>query len=214
MHLGFIGMAGAGKSYWATKFADAGFTCFHCDDLIAAHLRTELGAPLLTMHDVGEWMGMPYDQGFPEREEKYLHYEREVLQTLTTMLSNQENDRRKFVIDMTGSAIYAGSGILSALRRHLTIVYFSVSSDAHEQMLQSYLAQPRPVVWNGYFKSGCAANTADALASCYPQLISSREALYESLCHIKLDYSTHRRPGFTVEELMALVKTSDRKNVP
>jgi hypothetical protein len=157
---------------------------------------------------------MPYDPGFSQREEKYLYYERKVLQSLTTMLANQGDHQRRFVIDMSGSAIYTGDDILSALRRHLTIVYFAVSADAHEQMLQNYLAQPRPIVWNGQFEPGCASTVDEALACCYPQLIASREAHYESLCDVKVDYSIHRQPGFTVEELTTFVRKHLNGHLP
>ena len=45
MRLALIGMAGAGKTYWADKLGGAGFKHICCDELIAAELASELKRP-------------------------------------------------------------------------------------------------------------------------------------------------------------------------
>ena len=50
MVIGLIGMAGIGKSRWAARLADAGFTALHCDDLIAERLRIEHNANTVTVY--------------------------------------------------------------------------------------------------------------------------------------------------------------------
>lgn len=144
MHLGFIGMSGAGKSYWGAQLADAGFTVLHCDDLIAARLRVELGQPLLTLNDVGDWMGLPYEDGYRAHEETYLAHERAVMTEIAELLAHPDSNRRRFVVDMTGSAVYMPAALLAALRQHLVVVYFAVSAQVHAQMLRAYTAAPRP----------------------------------------------------------------------
>jgi shikimate kinase len=213
MHFGFIGMAGVGKSYWAQKFSEVGYTCFHCDDIIAAHLQAELGESLATVHDLGDWMGFPDETGYLQKEEKYLELERQTLQEIAEVLANGNSENSQYVIDMTGSAIYTGSEVLQKLRQHLTIVYFGVSTDVHQQMLQEYMARPRPLVWRGIFQSQLREPLATSLARCYPQLIENRERMYEELCDIKLDYQIHRRPGLTVDEFLTYVQgqIQDRK---
>jgi shikimate kinase len=212
MHLGFMGMAGVGKSYWSEKFAEAGFSCFHCDGIIASHLRAELGNGLETVHDLGDWMGFPYEADFRRKEEKYLALERQTLANILCMLAENDDPNRRFVVDMTGSAVYVGEDLLGALRRHMTIVYFGVSAEAQAQLLQDYVARPRPVLWQGIYHANGDESPAAALARCYPRLIRDRERLYESWCDIKLEYDFHRRPGLTVEEFLSYVQsgTGDR----
>ena len=68
MQIGLLGMWGVGKTYWATKLAQAGFDRFHCDDLIAAPLQQEVGQSLTTVYDLGAWMGLPNEETFCEKE--------------------------------------------------------------------------------------------------------------------------------------------------
>lgn len=207
MHFGFIGMAGVGKSYWAEKLAAIGYTCFHCDDMIAEQLQAELGESLSTVHDLGNWMGFPHEQTYPEKEQKYLSLETQILQTIGDRLAAGALGQERTVIDMTGSAIYTGAGVLQRLRQFVTVVYFSVSADVHQQMLQEYIAQPRPVVWQGMYGPLNGESPSMTLARCYPQLIAQRERMYEEICDVKLDYEVHRRPGFTVDDFLAYVQT-------
>ncbi len=206
MHLGFMGMAGIGKSYWAARFAEAGFTCFHCDDMIASHLRTELGEDMVTVHDLGDWMGFPFQPEFAQKEARYLDLERQTLRQIVQILADNNGADRRCVVDMTGSAVYVGEDLLHELRQHMTIVYFGVSQEAHAHLLQEYIARPRPVLWQGIYDGNGNEPPEITLARCYPQLIAHRSQLYEAWCDVKLDYEVHRRPGLTVEEFLEQVK--------
>ena len=118
MHLGLMGMAGVGKSYWAARFAEAGFTCFHCEDIIASHLRAELGEALVTVHDLGDWMGFPHQPDFAAKEAKYLALEEQTLRDIVRILAENDDPDRRFVVDMTGSAVYVDEDLLRELRRY------------------------------------------------------------------------------------------------
>jgi hypothetical protein len=206
MHLGFMGMAGVGKSYWAARFAEAGFTCFHCDDIIASHLRAELGEALVTVHDLGDWMGFPHQPDFAAKEAKYLALEEQTLRDIVRILAENDDPDRRFVVDMTGSAVYVDEDLLRELRRHMTIVYFGVSEDAYTHLLEEYIARPRPVLWQGIYHSNGDESPETALTRCYPRLIAHRTRLYETWCDVKLDYHVHRRPGLTVEAFLEQVR--------
>lgn len=205
MHLGFIGMSGAGKSYWGMRLSEVGFHVLHCDDLIAARLRAELDQPLLTLTEVGDWMGLPYEAGYAEREARYLAHEQAVMQEILEQLRQHNAAGESFVVDMTGSAVYMDAALLAALRQYLTVVYFAVSDQVHTQMLQAYIAAPRPVVWQGLYQPRSGESPSETLARCYPQLIATRETLYEAWCDVKLSYAQHRQPDLTAEEFLCMV---------
>ena len=206
MRLGLLGMSGVGKTYWATKLAEAGFECWHCDDLIAARLQTILGQPLVTSYDMGHWMGFPYEPGFKEREEIFVSCEAEVLQEIIDHLAQERNSTSNLVVDMTGSAIYAGESIFTCLREFIAVVYLSLSSELHQYLLSEYAAHPVSLVWQGQFHKKADETNALALAHCYSHLIAFRESRYEKYCDITLEYHTHRRGQLTSEEFLQCIR--------
>lgn len=199
MIIGLIGMSGAGKSYWSAQLVAAGFNGYSCDDLIAEQLEAEIGVPRASLHEMGDWMGLPYEPTYPEREALYLRHETRVLRRIVSEIPHMDAADQNLVIDLTGSAIYVDPSILRALRRIATIVYLAVSPDLHDHLLAEYLANPRPVIWNGLFQPYPHETAATALARCYPRLIASREQSYELFCDVKLDHTIHRRSGMDVD---------------
>ncbi len=58
----------------------------------------------------------------------------------------------RLVVDMGGSAIYAGESMFLRLRNLMTVVYLAITPKIHTQMLQEYMRRPRPIIWNGLFQ--------------------------------------------------------------
>ena len=204
--LGLIGMSGAGKSAWAQKLADAGWSWLHCDQLIAEKLgaRSEVAAG--AVHDLGNWMGLPHEAGYAEREAIYLQYENEVLREIIQAVSNHSAPARDIIIDLTGSAIYVDRELLDRLRSLATIVYLAVSPKLHRQMLHDYLAHPRPIVWNTNYQPLPGEVPAATLARCYPRLVAAREQQYREISDVILDETLHRDPAFDVDALLRYVE--------
>lgn len=203
MKLSLIAMSGSGKSYWSAKLATHGFRHFDCDHMIAAKL-----APVLTRSDgtvlsLGEWMGFPFQQGYRERESRYLAYEKKVLAEIFSAIKNEPvGPRAKIVIDTTGSVIYTGKKCLAQLRRHTTVVYLEIPFDIKDQMLTAYRTDPRPVLWQDKFVPKPDETNEDALARCYSELLADRERKYERHAHITIPYNQYRKKGWATADFL------------
>jgi shikimate kinase len=209
MQIGLIGMSGAGKTSWAMKLAAAGFEHIDCDRLIAAKLSAALDRSLATMDDLGAWLGFPYEAGFRDKEACYVGCEIAVLREIADMLDRRGD--QNLVVDMGGSAIYAGKAMFLKLQRLMTVVYLAVPREAHERMLQEYLRRPRPLIWRGQFRSKHSETHAAALARCYPKLIAFRERRYEALCDLRLDYQLYQRSDLRAESFLRLIRDAGRE---
>ena len=207
MRLSLIGMAGAGKSYWANRLAQQGFRCFCCDDLIAKKL-----APMLKRYDgtamgMGEWMGFPFQDGYKKREYRYLSLEIEVLSDILKYLESRvDNAQENIVVDTTGSVVYTGEEILSKLRQHTTVVYLSAPPEIHEELLNAYVSKPHPMLWRDVFNKRPEETNKDALARCYPKLLYARQRLYERYADVTVDYYTRRQNGFSVNDFITKIR--------
>jgi len=204
--IGLIGMSGAGKSSWASKLAAAGFTWLHCDELIADKLRANFDIGAGSVHDLGKWMGFPYEARYAEYEAIYLANETEVLGNILQDIVRGDYTNADLIIDLTGSAIYVDRELLNRIRQFATIVYLAVSPKLHGQMVQDYIANPRPMIWNGFYRPLPHEAPAAALARCYPHLLADRERLYAEISDVKLDDALHRSPEFDVSAFLRYVE--------
>ena len=208
MHISLIGMSGSGKSKWSTRLSRLGFKRFCCDDLIPKKLVSELTRTDGTIMEPGEWMGFPYEPQYRKREFKYLACEIEVLSEIIESIEKNIRIEKNIVIDTTGSAIYAGEGVLRRLRRCTTIVHLSTPPEVQGVMLKAYLTRQRPVLWRDFFKKLPHEKNKEALARCYPKLLSHREHLYEQCKDMTIDYYTLNHPDFRVEDFLKIIDNS------
>lgn len=192
MRIALIGMSGVGKTYWATRLATLGFDAFHCDDRIGARLSAELARDLSTLEAMGTWMGMPYEEGFREREAHYLALEREALLE-AIQLADARPDERNLLLDTTGSVVYMAEALLRQVRRSFTLVYLAITPTVHQAMLAAYMRRPRALVWGDAFVQSPHTSPTTALRESYRRLITQREARYEALCDLKIEYEVHRQ---------------------
>jgi shikimate kinase len=210
MKIGFIGMSGVGKTFWATKLASSGFVCHHCDDSIVSRLQKEVDIPMTNLYDIGKWMGMPYDKGFAEKEKLHIKVENEILLELAESVYNSPPDEN-IVIDTAGSAIYADKNTLNKLKKAVLLIYLSITPEVHTQMLEEYVQRPMPLIWNGIFFKLPDETNETALRNNYPKLIAYREKLYEEFSDIKIEYKIHRQTGLSVKDFLELIKTPPNK---
>ncbi len=201
-------MSGSGKSYWSAKLAQQGFRHFDCDRLIASRLEAELTCSDGAVVSMGEWMGFPYQKGYREREAKYLAYEKKVLREIFETIQSAGQPSSNIVIDTTGSVIYTGKKVFDQLRRHTTVVHLQIPAARHDQMLRAYLANPRPVLWQGKFVKKPAETIEAALARCYSELMAERERLYEQYAHVTIAYHRHRNQNWKVADFLDAIKKS------
>ena len=185
------------------KLAGLGFRRFCCDDLIAEKLAPELTQANGTSRGLAEWMGFPYEPSYHERESRYLAFEIESLnKILGDIESCESNTGERMVIDTTGSVIYTGDKVLTRLRRCTTVVHLSTPPELKEHMLQSYVAQPRPVLWRDVFSRKPGETNDEALARCYPRLLFARERLYSRYADVSVDYYKRNEESFDVCDLL------------
>lgn len=205
MHLSFIGMSGVGKSYWAKQLAQAGWLHLDCDATIANRLGEiiEVGNDEDPVHAMGRWMGMPWDEGYEAREARYLELE----QTATIKAIDQlrEHGSQSVVIDTTGSVIYTGDVTLNRLKQSTRTVYFDVPDAVRQHMVELYLSEPKPVLWQGGYKPETGELEAHALERCYAELLANRAERYRKLADVVIDYHAARQPGFGVKQLLKLI---------
>jgi shikimate kinase len=187
-------MSGAGKSHWAKNLSALGYPTVCCDEQIEARL-----APVLEqggysgIHGVAAWMGWPNSPTYLERESRYLTEE---IAVLDEVLSGLEKDpERSLVLDTTGSVIATGNHTLRRLRRQMTVIYLAASNDELQILIQRYLHEPKPVLWQGAFRPNSGETPQQTVMRCYPLLIAARRLTYEALAHLTLPTSDVRELG-------------------
>jgi hypothetical protein len=178
-------MSGAGKSHWTKNLAALGCPTVCCDDQIEARLAPILRAGGYTgINGVAAWMGWPDSSTYPERESQYLTQE---IVVLDEVLSGLEKDpKRDLILDTTGSVIATGNHTLHRLRRQMTVVYLASSSEEVQLLIQRYLQDPKPVLWQGAFRPRPGETPQQTVMRCYPVLIAARRQSYEALAHLTL----------------------------
>ena len=193
LRLALIGMSGSGKSHWTKNLAALGCPTVCCDDQIELRLVSVLKSGGYTgINGVAAWMGWPDSPTYSEREARYLTEEIAVLDEVLTDLEN--DPKRELVLDTTGSVICTGNHMLHRLRRSMTVLYLAASSEEVQLLIQRYLRDPKPVIWQGVFNSRPGETPHDTVVRCYPLLIAARRQSYEALAHLTL-------PTLTAHEL-------------
>ncbi len=189
LRLAFIGMSGAGKTFWTKKLAESGIPATSCDDRIEQRLAPRLAAGRYAgINGVAAWMGWP--DSLTQRESDYLTEE---IHTLDEVLTELEKHREKsLVLDTTGSLIYIGNNLLMRLRRQMTIVYLAASAQEQQLLIERYLNDPKPVLWRGAFQPRPKESPRETVARCYPALIAARRQSYEALAHCTLQVAVLR----------------------
>lgn len=206
MILTLIGMSGAGKSFLAGKCAAHGFAVIDCDAQIAARLGQLVGPVGSTLEEVGAWMGLPHQGGFAEREAAFRACEQQVLADALDHAEHHRQDGRDCVIDTGGSAIYAEAALLERMRQRTTVIYLHTPDAILPQMLSAYLAQPRPVVWNGAFEQRPGEPLEEAYRRSYASLIAQRQQRYAQLAQITLEYGAYRGAELDAQDLLRVVR--------
>ena len=204
MHLALIGMSGIGKSYWASKLAEIGFDYYGCDDLIAAKLWPDLSDSHDRLLAMANWMGFPHDSHYEPRAAQYLAYEVEVMQELIEKLRQAPPDQN-IVIDTTGSVIYVGAELLTALKKQATLIYLDITPEVHQQMLQKFWQLPRPIIWQNHFHQAADETETQAIERCYPALLTYRQQLYKHYSDAIIPYEAHQQFDLTASEFLRLI---------
>ena len=193
-------MSGVGKSFWAQRLARvAGFVVHDCDAEIGLQLGSIVtpnpGESLVTA--LGRWMGMPWTQGYAEREARYLELEERVTRVAL------DAARAGHVVDTTGSVIYLSRALQDDLRARCRVVYLRTPEARRDAMLKRYLEEPKPVVWSGGFHAD--GPPLQALPRAYAELLAIRDRAYAALAHLTLDGGALEAAPPSVEHFLAQI---------
>lgn len=187
MHVALIGMSGTGKSYWSDCLAATGFTRIGCDDLIGRRLAAALDLPGESLAAIGRWMGFPHQTGFHQRQALYLELERQVLNEILDRLeAPPQPGNGDVVVDTTGSVVYAGPSIQQRLREAARVVYLTLNAAQQRRAREAYLARPRPVVWQGFYRKRSGESHTATLRRCYAALLRDRHRRYREWAHLEI----------------------------
>src|SRR5690606_14592193 len=171
-----------------------------CDGAIGARLASL--APAAPgeepVHALGRWIGMPWSEGYAEREASYLALEEEV----TRQALQRSHDEH--VMAATGALIYLSEAVRSELRARCRVVYLRTPEERRQAMLRRYLEEPKPVVWAGAFALRPGERPEDALSRCYAELLAIRDARYRAMAHVTLDGAALEAADPGVDGFLAL----------
>lgn len=207
MKLSLIGMSGSGKTYWSKKLEKAGYLRICCDDLIEERLSDELvKLGYKGIQDVARWMGQPYEERYKQSSKKYLNLETEIMKNVLETLKTLRKEN--IVVDTTGSVIYAGQAILTALRKLTTIAYLNVPESVKEEMFEIFLKDPKPIFWGKSFQKNNKESNLQALSRCYPKLLQYRSILYKRYADITIDYFTLRKNHLYATSFLKTITSS------
>ena len=200
-----IGMSGAGKSHWSKKMESLGFQIYSCDDLIAERLGQKLEEKGKSTINLAKWMGQPFSEGYPEAEAFYLELEGAVISQICDELENSSQKDKQVVVDTTGSLIYLENKLLNRLRNLTLTVQLKLPEEKHEKLFETYLLDPKPVIWGEVYLPREGESPQNTLERCYRELLSFRNERYGLLADCVLDYSFHHCTMTGPEELLELV---------
>ncbi len=186
MQLSLIGMSNVGKTFWSKRLAEVGWQHINCDDLIEAKLEPELKALGYSgLADMSRWMGQPYDERYSTNQSHYIEIETEVMEEIISVLKNSE--QKNIVIDTAGSVIHTQAHICESLHTLTTTVYLEATPEMKEHMFQQYIANPKPVVFNGIYKPLPGESQQKGLERCYHNLLEYRSNLYSQYADVTFD---------------------------
>jgi shikimate kinase len=204
MIFSFIGMAGAGKSFWSDRLEkEKGYQKYSCDELIEKELAPELALlGYKGTSGLSSWMGQQYDERYVANSQRYLELEAKVLGNSLKEIENNKN--KNIVVDTTGSVVYLPLELIRKLKQLTKIVYLETPEFVVEKMINLYLADPKPVIWGNLYKPLSGEDKMETLKRCYPELLKYRANLYDKLADVKVDYSQTEK-SFTLENLLNII---------
>lgn len=191
-----IGMSNVGKSHRAQDLEqNAGFTSKDVDAVIESKLREVMiadGISDMGIQAVASWMGSPHAarledrKKFEQAQRKYLDLEAGVYSSIGPVSKENLNNS---VIDTTGSFVHCSKKVQNALARTGVVVYLSAEEQDYEDMLASYLEQPKPVVWGDAYTEEEGEASEESIVRSYGNLLQLRHNGYAEVADVTMPKS-------------------------
>lgn len=187
-----MGMSGIGKSYHAKKLKNIhGYKLFSIDDMIAAALGEG------DVHDVAQFLGLPYEEKYKNNSKKYLDLEERFTKEALQYASSHRDE--KIVIDTTGSVVHLPLEILVHIKSFKNSIFLDTKDDLITKMIELYLRQPKPVIWGTLSNLFRDKKTyKDVVKEQYPKLLYARRRKYMTYSRMSIDYGEHKKKGFDI----------------
>ena len=149
LRLALVGMSNSGKSTCTALLAsELSFDFFEVDEAI----NSELGID--SMAAAAEWMGYPFEPNYSSNKRRYLDLE--------ARFSRVKIPDQNFVLDTTGSIVYAKREILDWIRENFLVVGLRVSEELCQTLIEDYFAHPKTVIWGKEFEQKAGESGTDA----------------------------------------------------
>ena len=206
MRLALIGMSGAGKTYWSQRLAESGYLRVCCDDLIAARIGCDSSDSEASIAALSAWMGFPWDEGYRDRAQQYRQHETDVLESALAWVPGDGTER--VVLDTTGSMVYLESELLRRMRDIFVVVHLETPPEVQEEMAESFISRPTPLIWPQEYGSELFSDELDSLRSLFPQLLQERERLYSDLSHVGVPLAMRGSPEFGPVDILEIAGAS------
>ncbi len=185
-----VGMSNVGKTRWSELLEGAGFDNVCCDEIIEAEVADELLSLGYSggINDMAKWLGQPYDEQFARNQKRYMEIELEKMKAIVGELQNGP-PKKNTIIDTTGSVAHTHPAIRQALSKLTTVVYLEATADMRDTMFKRYMADPKPVIWEGIFSPEPSETNEEALTRCYPNLLEHRSSRYAEMAHVTVPHN-------------------------
>lgn len=209
MIISLIGMSGSGKSYWARKLShSAGYRHIYVDRKIMKQLYPTLEkyGHVGIESAVNDWMGQPYDSRYLVNCKKYLELEEKIMDQILTKLENGKYKEENIVIDTAGSLVHLKKDLWGRLKNQTTVILLDATDEVRDKLWHTFLADPKPLVWDKFFNQNEGEENKQALARCYPILLDYRLKIYRELADVILDFEEIRAANFTVDDFLSKIK--------
>ena len=202
-----IGFSGSGKSYWSSRFEkEKGFFRIDCDKRIEEKLHSDMAKiDGEGINAVADWMGQPYEEGFKDRQDRYLSFEIDTMQEIIDSSTALQSEHENVVIDTSGSVIYTGEETLRKIKEFSTMVYLEITRQEYDLMLARYINDPKPVVWGDIYKKQSNEREDEALVRCFRELIKQRRKLYEEQADVTLSFDQHAERMLSSDDFLSLI---------
>ena len=195
LRLAFVGMSNVGKSYRAQVLQDeCGFFWYSVDKEIL-HAFGFAGED-----EISKWLGFPNSPDYAKRERQYLDAEARY-----TRVGSVDTHGKNLVFDTTGSVIHLDDPTIRWLQDYCLLVNIDAGEDSLEKMIHRLTENPKPLVWNGFYKPEIGESEKETLARCYPALLRDRLEKYRSLAHVSIPaFELHDKGG---KETLRIVRS-------
>ncbi|MEM8832970.1 MAG: shikimate kinase [Pseudomonadota bacterium] len=196
----FVGMSNIGKTHWSTRLAQSlGMDRIDFDGLIGqSPAMSDLIKDIEGKDEaerMGIFFGMPWTEGFEERQQKFLDAEAAVM--------NDNANESNAILDLTGST-FLHQQPMDQIAQSGLVIYLEASLEEQEKALDGLLADfeqgPKPVCWGDVKRP----ENKEELRQQFKELLAYRAKNYAQYADVTVPFDVHKNAK-TAEDLMEYV---------